>query len=200
VVARQVEKTARKILAAAAILLAAVLFWSAADGKTVYKFVNRSFLQPGEVRVLADDDYYPAILDLIDTAQQEIRMVMFLFKMNEKRNNRPARIVEALIRARKRGVRVEVLLETSDHDDDLDKENRRVGRRLKQNGVKVFYDTRKTTTHAKLLVVDRRRVLVGSHNLTQAALKYNHELSLLIDNERLAEQLIRYIDRLPHRR
>jgi len=72
-----------------------------------------------------------------------------------------------------------------------------VGRWLEKHGVRVWYDSPGTTTHAKLLVADRRRVLVGSHNLTHAALRYNHEVSLLIDSPDLAGKLIRYFERLP---
>jgi phosphatidylserine/phosphatidylglycerophosphate/cardiolipin synthase-like enzyme len=35
---------------------------------------------------------------------------------------------------------------------------------------------------------------VGSHNLSQSALKYNHEFSLLLDNPALAEEILAYLD------
>ncbi|MBU4177899.1 MAG: phospholipase, partial [Proteobacteria bacterium] len=47
---------------------------------------------------------------------------------------------------------------------------------------------------AKLAVIDRRYCLVGSHNLTQSALKHNHELSLLLDNPQLAEEILAYLE------
>jgi len=38
---------------------------------------------------------------------------------------------------------------------------------------------------------------MGSHNLTHAALAYNHEFSLLIDNRDLAQQALSYLRALP---
>ncbi len=146
---------------------------------------------------MTDGQYYQTALDLIETARQELQVAMFLFKINDRKNNRPSRLADALIRARKRGVRVTVLLERSGRDKGLNRTNRQVARWLKKNGVRVRYDSPTTTMHAKFLVADRRRVLVGSHNLTHAALKYNHEVSLLLDSPELAGKLLRYFERLP---
>ncbi len=171
--------------------------WPARGETTVYSFVNRSFLRPGEVRLVTDGQYFQAAMDLIDTARQELRLAMFLFKVNAGRNNRPSRLADALIRAQRRGVRVTVLLERSARDEKINRINRQAGRWLKANGVRVRYDSPAATMHAKFLVADRRRVLVGSHNLTHAALKYNREVSLLIDSPELAGKLLRYFNLLP---
>jgi cardiolipin synthase C len=42
--------------------------------------------------------------------------------------------------------------------------------------------------HAKLYVLDRRRVFIGSMNLDQRSRRLNTELGLIIDNEQLAQQ------------
>ncbi|NTW77347.1 MAG: hypothetical protein HGB33_06165, partial [Syntrophaceae bacterium] len=41
--------------------------------------------------------------------------------------------------------------------------------------------------------IDQRLVLLGSHNLTQSALKYNNEMSLLIDRPDLAKEARTYM-------
>jgi len=183
------------VLLLAALLLPALPLQA---GQTVFKHINRQFLRSDEVRILADEDYFPALEQIIDSARSQISLVMFLFKTSRSKNNRPAQIADALIRARQRGVQVEVLLEKSNYDDELNRINRRVAKRLKKNDVTVYFDTKGTTTHAKLLVVDRTLCLLGSHNLTQAALRYNHEVSLLISNRQLAAELLDYIKSLPH--
>ena len=38
--------------------------------------------------------------------------------------------------------------------------------------------------------------MIGSHNLTQSALKYNHEASVWIDSSPLAEEALRYMKSL----
>ena len=58
----------------------------------------------------------------------------------------------------------------------------------------MIFESPKTTTHNKMVVIDRRYAIVGSHNFTQSALKYNHELSLLVDDRELAGKLITYME------
>ena len=86
------------------------------------------------------------------------------------------------------------ILEYSGHDHTLNRANQKTAELLKKGGVAVFFDSPNRTSHAKLAVIDRRYCLVGSHNLTQSALKHNHELSLLIDNPQLAEEILAYLE------
>ncbi|MEW6426627.1 MAG: phospholipase D-like domain-containing protein [Thermodesulfobacteriota bacterium] len=183
--------------ALAAAALVAVLVLPCQATTTVFKHIDRTFLKGNEVRVLADGDYYPALEQAIDGAQRQIRMVMFLFRPTGSGNNRPAKIIAALGRARKRGVDVRVILEAAKDDSSLNSSNRAAARKLREQGIAVFYDTPTTTTHAKMVVIDGRTSVVGSHNLTQSALSRNHELSLIIDNRDLAARLLDYIERLP---
>jgi len=43
------------------------------------------------------------------------------------------------------------------------------------------------------VVIDRRLILLGSHNFTQSALKYNNEISILLDSPDMAEDTRNYI-------
>ncbi len=146
--------------------------------------------------MLPDTLYYDALVDYIGKADISIDMAMFIFKTTASRNNKPRLLVNELIKARKRGVQVRLILEKSSYEDSINEENEKVAEKLQKNGVTVLFDSIKTTTHTKLIVIDRRYSFVGSHNLTHSALAYNHELSLLIDNRKLADQLTGYIDTL----
>lgn len=153
-------------------------------------------LRSGEVQLLTDETYFSTLLQHIEQARRRIELAMFLFKTTEARDNRPAQLAYALIGARRRGVQVEVLLEKSGYDEGINRENEKVAALLHKNRIEVRFDTPATTTHTKLVVVDGRYVFLGSHNLTQAALKHNHELSLLIDNSLLAREISDYLDRI----
>lgn len=146
-----------------------------------------------EVLLLLDKDYFPVLINALDDAQSEISVAMFLFKTSHTAKNRPARVLAALAAARRRGVQVEVVLEKSSYDRKLNRENKKTARLLKKKGIRVRFDRGKVTTHTKLVVIDRRYSFIGSHNLTEAALDYNHEASLLIDNRGLAVELLQYI-------
>ena len=147
-------------------------------------------------KLLLDREYYPALLSHIEGARQEIVLVAFLFKATDSRSNRPAAVIRKLIEARHRGVRVEVVLEKSGYDDELNEENRKVADHLQRNNIAVRFDSAKKTTHAKLVIIDQRFILLGSHNLTHSALAANHEVSMLIDNHRMATELLSYIKKL----
>lgn len=149
--------------------------------------------QPGEIRLLTDRDYFPTLQGLISSATSSIDLAMFLFKTTDSTRNLAKALSQDLIAARKRGVMVTVLLERSGYDPKLNRENERVGARLKKEGIAVRFDSKETTTHAKIVVIDRRYSLVGSHNFTGSALRYNHEASLLIDNRSLANELVEYM-------
>lgn len=154
---------------------------------------SKIITQPGQVRLLTDQDYFPVLERMIGSAERSIDLVMFLFKITDSSKNRAAAVVNDLIKARRRGVMVTVLLEKSGYDPDINRANQRVAARLKKQGVSVRFDSEKKTTHAKAVVIDRRFCLIGSHNFTGSALKNNHEASLLVDNQALASQLVDYM-------
>ncbi len=152
--------------------------------------------RPAEITILADSDYFFTVERLLGGARERIDLAMFLFKQGKARDNRPARLIEALIAARRKGLEVRVLLEHSGHDKGLNKSNQEAAEALRKGGVTVRFDSPNRTQHGKFLVVDGRYCVVGSHNLSQSALKYNHELSLLIDSPELARELLAYLGKL----
>jgi len=150
----------------------------------------------GEIIILPNERYFPALMGAIQRAKREITITMFLFKVSKSKKNRARMLADELIAARKRGVSVAVTLERSDYDQNINKENKRVARRLKKRGIKVRFDSLKQTSHAKLVVIDGRFSFVGSHNFTHSALRYNNEMSLLIDSPLLAQELKEYISHI----
>jgi len=144
--------------------------------------------------ILTNEEYLPTLLKCIDEAKKEIFISIFSFKAGEHKNSYPDRIAGHLARAVKRGVKVVVVLEnTGKRSDELDIQNRRTGKLLEEKGINVYFDSPKQTTHTKLVVIDRRLILLGSHNFTQSALKYNNEISILLDSPDMAEDTRNYI-------
>lgn len=99
-------------------------------------------------------------------------------------------ILQALAAARKRGVRVRILLP----GEHIDSETVRIASKaswgeLLEEGVEIFvYEP--TMIHVKLLVVDREMVSVGSTNLDIRSLRLNDEASLNIYNRAFAERMV----------
>ena len=73
--------------------------------------------------------------------------------------------------AARRGVDVTVLLEQDDGGRDrINEQNRQVAAELTRGGVKVLFDSPRTTTHVKAAVIDRRLVFLGGADTPQQSL------------------------------
>lgn len=151
----------------------------------------------GKVTLLQDHKYYDALTCGIRKARKEITGCFFLFKVSEHKNDQPMAIVTELIAAQKRGVRVSIELEQAiTGKGTVYEQNRRAATLLSEAGIKVRFDAPKTTTHVKAMVIDGRYVYMGSHNLTQSALRYNNELSIMVDSAELAAEVTAYLNNL----
>ncbi len=170
-------------------MITALVFLATASDKSVK---NSSIAY--QTTILANQDYFPAMLEAIDKAQNEIFISMFSFKTGEHKSSYPDRILSHLANAVKRGVKVFVILErTENKSDDLNIQNMQTGRRLEEKGVNVFFDSPHKTTHTKLVVIDQRLLILGSHNFTQSALKYNNEISILLESPDMAKNARDYM-------
>ncbi|MBN1470261.1 MAG: hypothetical protein JW925_00645 [Syntrophaceae bacterium] len=144
--------------------------------------------------ILTNENFLPKLIKSIDEAQDEILISVFSFKAGEHKKSYPDRVASHLAKAVKRGVKVLVVLEvTKDRSDTLNIQNRKSGKFLKEKGIKVFFDSPDKTTHTKLILIDQRLIFLGSHNFTQSALKYNNEISVLLDRPDLAKSVRNYI-------
>ncbi|MHB8092259.1 MAG: phospholipase D-like domain-containing protein [Syntrophales bacterium] len=149
---------------------------------------------PVQARLLIDREYFDVLQDGIEGAHTEIVICAYLFKTLERANGYPEKIVKSLTAAVKRGVRVLAVMELSQKSGDLLQTNVETARRLERAGIRVCPDPQNTVTHTKLVVIDRRQLFIGSHNLTQSALRYNHEASVWIDSPAMAKEALDYLD------
>lgn len=149
-----------------------------------------------DVTLLKDGAYVPELLEGIRHARQEIALSIFFFKTGMTGTSQPELVLRHLLEAARRGVRVEAVVESGPEGDTVSRDNEEAAKRLRNGGIRVCMDAPERTTHAKLVVIDRRYLFVGSHNLTQSALKYNHEVSVRIDSPQLAEEAISYLKSL----
>lgn len=149
-------------------------------------------LKGEEIQPLVNREYIRVLQEQINKARQEIIISSFLFKTSSSPKSYTHRIQASLRSAADRGVRIRVLLERSDRDE-INRSNEKTARLLKDAGIEVFYDDPDKTTHIKLVIIDRSVVIMGSHNLTESALRYNNEASVLIRSRPLALYLLNYL-------
>ncbi|MCX5819672.1 MAG: phospholipase D-like domain-containing protein [Deltaproteobacteria bacterium] len=186
----------RRMITAAFLLILLFLPQAGSAAQPGGKPVVASPRAVAEVKLLLDSDYFTALLNGIDRARAEISLSAYLFRTIENAQGYPEAVLKSLVAAVRRGVRVEAILERNRDADDLSRNNAETTERLRQEGIRVCLDAPDRQTHTKLVVIDRRYVLIGSHNLTQSALKYNHEASVWIDSAPLAEETLRYMKSL----
>ncbi|MCL2760540.1 MAG: phospholipase D-like domain-containing protein [Desulfuromonadales bacterium] len=152
---------------------------------------------PAKVTLLSNREYVTELISGIRHAKKEIQLCFFLFKVNKWEKGLPMKVVQELIAASRRGVDITVVLERDSlKKDSIYDQNILAASLLSSNGVKVRFDSPQVVTHAKAVVIDNRYLYLGSHNITQSALKYNNELSVLIDSPELAREVKSYIEHL----
>lgn len=174
--------------------LEAVRPYIALSNKQTAPANGQSFtLGRGQTMLLADGQYFPVLINFIQSAQKQIDVAMFLFKTTDSDKNKATKLMRELIRARKRGVLVHVVLEKSGYSESINTSNKQVAATLRKNKIKVRFDSPDKTTHTKMIIIDKRFCFVGSHNLSHSALAFNHEVSLLFDNHKMANELLSYI-------
>jgi phosphatidylserine/phosphatidylglycerophosphate/cardiolipin synthase-like enzyme len=165
---------------------------AAADQKPALK--KPIDLQDSRLTLLKNREYFHALSERIREARTQVVMAFFLFKTNGYPSSYPEILLRELGNAARRGVRVVLVLEQdAKPDSTINRDNRRSSEQLKKAGVEIYFDSPKRTTHTKLAVIDGRYTFIGSHNLTQSALKHNNELSVLIDSPAVAEKTLNYI-------
>ena len=135
------------------------------------------------VRPVVNRDYLPAVLDLINGATNSIEFLQL-----EMHDDRAVQAIEAALAvAVKRGVRVRGML-----DDGVDF-NAAAVERLRALGAEAKLDTPVKMTHAKLVVVDGKIVLLGSTNWTGNSMGNNNETNVRLDDPVLAAYFSRYV-------
>ncbi len=161
-------------------------------------YAPHSFSLPAEdVQLVLNDQYFQVAKKIIQEAKHSIQVMIFEMGYYDEHPNSPSNLlVKELISAKKRGVKVAVILEAREGEDRTTEQNRHTGTILSEGGVEVFYDSLLKTTHAKLMVVDGKWSLLGSTNWTYYALTDNNEASVLIRSKEVAKGLADYFNRV----
>jgi len=128
------------------------------------------------IRSFADE-----IHDLLRGATEQIVMTAYLIKDDS--------IMDDIDKAVKRGVSIDIFYWDS---DDMPVNRTAVDRLSsvpKSDNIRI-HPVREGRLHAKVIVVDREAVLIGSANLTYSAMTDNYELGLVIKDGKIASDVI----------
>ncbi|MGE3960131.1 MAG: phospholipase D family protein [Dehalococcoidia bacterium] len=135
----------------------------------------------------------PATLALIEEARHTLRIGMFILAaaVDDDRGGRVRELLDAVVRAARRGVDVRVLVDAFEPEQDPYNVNLIAAHVLLDGGVpvRVYRDGYRSSLHSKV-VVNERRALVGSGNWSAGGLLANVEAAVLVESEGVSGQLI----------
>lgn len=163
---------------------------------SVYSGDFEETFHPAKVKDISDRKYEPAVIELLDNAKDSIVISMYIFKPLEKG---PVRLlVRDLEEALQRGVSVEMYLNArfkANYVSDIN--TGEAFDLLREKGAKIYITSSSIRLHDKLVIVDKRYVVVGSANWSVSALKSNLEATSLIDSPEFAKEMLVRLRRLP---
>ncbi len=115
-----------------------------------------------------------SIIRAIDSAKTQILVQAYSFTSS--------RIAKALLKAHKRGINVEVILDKSHLGDNYSSATF-----LANSSIRTYIDQAHNIAHNKIMIIDSDTVVTGSFNFTRAADEQNAENVLIIKSEELAK-------------
>jgi phosphatidylserine/phosphatidylglycerophosphate/cardiolipin synthase-like enzyme len=119
-----------------------------------------------------------AIVKELDNARSEILMEAYSFTSKE--------IASAILKAHKRGVHVEIILDKSNLSSRYSS-----GDFTSHMGITTYINAAYAIAHNKIMIIDREIVITGSFNFTKAAEEKNAENLLILRNKDLAGLYLR---------
>lgn len=126
-------------------------------------------------------NYARILLSLLNEARESIHVVMYRASYYPiYRNSLSNDILNALVSAAGRGVEVKVLLDDCAFYPESAQANREAAYYLADHGIAVRFDDPSVTTHAKLVIIDGRHIILGSTNWNYYSLEKNNEADIAV--------------------
>lgn len=155
-----------------------------------------------EVENTSNRAYFNAALNAIQNAKDSITIIMYIISWNPKEKDQSVKeLLDALVSAKNRGVRVKAILEYhSEKDFTPDGLSYNAFLYLKDNHIEIYFDKSSTRCmHAKAIVIDEEIVITGSSNWSIPAFTSSDEINILIRSKPLALEIIKCIEEIPVR-
>ncbi|MCX5703425.1 MAG: phospholipase D-like domain-containing protein [Candidatus Omnitrophica bacterium] len=164
---------------------------------TILGLTASAYCYQAEVVDISGKKYFPAVKEVLSKAQKSIYLVMYFVQFDPKVKKSPvSELVEELVSAHNRGVKVKVILDQNviwGNKGEIkrrDDKNETLFMHLKKLGIEVYYDNLFTVTHSKAIVIDEETVILGSANWTESSLRNNREASCKAQSKELAKEFL----------
>lgn len=138
---------------------------------TIGKAPTQPFTVRATVEYLDDAEYFPVLLELLRSARQSILITMFEIPERKERQEPIEQVLAELTDAATRGVYVYMVLHMPGNPKDaLQQAHSNLAQRLRAQGIDVRLNVPAVGMHAKMIVVDLAKVIIGTHNWSAGAL------------------------------
>ncbi len=134
------------------------------------------------------------LLDCIDGAEQELRLVMYALAYRPGESGDVTTLINHLVQAHERGVDVAVVLDQSDWIASNDINDEAIDL-IEERGVPLRLAERDTTTHAKVLRCDQT-VIVGDANWSYSSMELYNGSSVQVTDAQVTEQYRAWFDEI----
>ena len=122
--------------------------------------------------------YFNHIFSLVSKAEKSISICQYVFSTNKTRNwQRSNKILKSLVSAAARGVELRVLFDRPKLNSPNIRSNIRTVDALREGNIIAKCLAVNKALHIKMLIIDKKIFLAGSHNLTDSSLYSPYELS-----------------------
>jgi hypothetical protein len=145
--------------------------------------------------LLFDSNYHHTVRELIDSASQSVRLSMFFFRFEDAASYPTDELMAALVDAKARGVSdIKVVLDQEEGQPESTTINEEAMTFLISNGIDAKFDHLDTLNHIKLLIIDGKFVVIGSHNWTAGSFYVYDDTSIFLQSPPLAASMTRAFD------
>lgn len=148
-----------------------------------------------ETVFLPDECFLQSAKMLIQKAEESIDIASFKIEMSNKpRGQKLMGFFLILAEKAAEGVNVRVITNKRQQKTHIPNSNTYAIKLLKQNRIYVRQPNRDRICHAKILIVDKKKAIIGSHNLSVRSCSNNLEVSVLILNPQTAATIDTFFD------
>jgi phosphatidylserine/phosphatidylglycerophosphate/cardiolipin synthase-like enzyme len=146
--------------------------------------------------LIVDGSYKEEAFRILEGATQEIILSTFKIQYEERRRGDNLRLlINKILNKLRQGVRVRFLMNWEAKGKGVAKVNAHVADILTAAGADVRYLKDARCCHSKILIVDGKVLILGSHNWSIPSMNNNFETSILIDDPGIIEKVKEVFDR-----
>jgi phosphatidylserine/phosphatidylglycerophosphate/cardiolipin synthase-like enzyme len=135
-------------------------------------------------KLIFGSQFNKIVLPLLESAKDNIKIIIFDWRFESLDvKNEIGKFNNAIISAHNRGVNVRCIVNSQ-----------MIAQRLKNLSINARVIESERLMHTKLLIIDNKKVVVGSHNYSQSAFTSNYELSVFFDAFFCEKELADYFE------